>query len=168
MKRQKGSILQRMMAMLLTAALVVGMTSNAVPNTVLAQEDAASSVSDGRQESTEGNTEEPAEGNTKPEEKAPAPVETTNPEGPKQETSAPEEEPKQETPVPEEEPKQETPKQETPKPDGETAEQGTVSGNDAQPEMTAAPQSVMLVAAPAPQANNIAPAMDGCLTQTAS
>ena len=82
MKRQKGSILQRMMAMLLTAALVVGMTSNAVPNTVLAQEDAASSVSDGWQESTEGNTEEPAEGNTKPEEKAPAPAETTNPEEP--------------------------------------------------------------------------------------
>ena len=88
--------------------------------------------------------------------------------GVKPETPAPEEEPKQETPVPEEEPKQETPKQETPKPDGETAEQETVSGNDAQPEMTAAPQSVMLVAAPAPQANNIAPAMDGCLTQTAS
>lgn len=158
MKKQKGSILQRMTAVLLAAVLVVGMAWDAAPNTVLAQEDAASSVSDGWQESTEGNTEEPAEGNTKPEEKAPAPAETTNPEEPKLETPKPDEPPKQETPVPEEEPKQETPK-----PDGETAEQGTVSGNDAQPEIVAAPQSVMMAAEPAPQADNIAQGTDWVL-----
>lgn len=88
MKKQKGSLLQRMTAVLLAAVLVVGMAWDAAPNTVLAQEDAASSVSDGRQESTEGNTEEPAEGNTKPEEKAPAPAETTNPEEPKRDAEA--------------------------------------------------------------------------------
>lgn len=38
MKRQKGSLLQRAMAMLLSAVLVVGMTANAVPMYVFAQE----------------------------------------------------------------------------------------------------------------------------------
>ena len=147
MKTRKSGLLQRLTAVLLAAVLVVGMAWDAAPNTVLAQEDAASSVSDGRQESTEGNTEEPAEGNTKPEEKAPAPAGTTNPEEPKPETPKPDEEPKQETPVPEEEPKPETPK-----PDGETAEQENVSGNDAQPEIVAAPQSVMMAAEPVVQA----------------
>lgn len=54
MKKQKGSLLQRMLAVLLAAVLVVGMTSNAVPMTVLAQ----GSVSE--------NTSEPVEGETKP------------------------------------------------------------------------------------------------------
>lgn len=39
MKRQKRSMLQRMMAALLTALLVVSIAANAVPVAVLAQED---------------------------------------------------------------------------------------------------------------------------------
>lgn len=38
MKKRKRSLLQRMMAVLLSAVLVTGMVSNAVPMTVLAQE----------------------------------------------------------------------------------------------------------------------------------
>lgn len=99
MKRQKGSILQRMMAMLLTAVLLVSMASDAVPMTVLAneeggqQENMESSTPDEQQEIVEGNTADTMEDETKPEEgtKTP-PAEETNPEerkpedGTKQET----------------------------------------------------------------------------------
>ena len=46
MKKRKGSLLQRMMAVLLSAVLVTGMVSNAAPQTVLAKEESgAESVS---------------------------------------------------------------------------------------------------------------------------
>lgn len=63
MKKRKGRLLQRMMAVLLSAVLVAGMLSNAAPVTVLAQE------TDGQQENTGGSGTEPAAGDTKPEEK---------------------------------------------------------------------------------------------------
>lgn len=50
MKKRKGGLWQRMMAVLLSAVLITGMVSNAVPMTVLAQEDG-----------------EPAQGTTNPE-----------------------------------------------------------------------------------------------------
>lgn len=41
MKRRKGGLVQRMMAVWLSAVLVVGMVSNAAPTIVFAQEDGA-------------------------------------------------------------------------------------------------------------------------------
>lgn len=69
MKKRKGSLLQRMMAVLLAAVLVIGMVSNAAPVTVLAQEP------DGQQESVSGNDVETPEGDIPPEEET-----ETNPE----------------------------------------------------------------------------------------
>ena len=69
MKKRKGSLLQRMMAVLLAAVLVIGMVSNAAPVTVLAQEP------DGQQESVSGNDAELTEEETEP-------AEGTNPEEP--------------------------------------------------------------------------------------
>lgn len=71
MKTRKSGLLQRMMAVLLAAVLVVGMASDTAPMTVLAQEDTASLTPDGQQEITEGNTDETLEGDTEPEETIP-------------------------------------------------------------------------------------------------
>ena len=114
MKKRKGSLLQRMLAVLLAAVLVTGMVSNVAPASVLAQEE--------MQESVSGNAVEILEGDIAPEEET-EPVEGTEPdEGAGQETQ----------------------------------ELGTISTNDIGTASVAEPQSVMMAAEPAPQANNIA------------
>ena len=114
MKKRKGSLLQRMLAVLLAAVLVTGMVSNAEPVSVLAQEE--------MQESVSGNAVEIPEGDIAPEEET-EPAEGTEPdEGAGQETQ----------------------------------ELGTISTNDIGTASVAEPQSVMMAAEPAPQANNIA------------
>lgn len=60
--KRKGGLLQRMTAVLLSAVLVAGMVSNAMPLTVLAQEPGEA------QESVSGNSAETAEGDIVPEE----------------------------------------------------------------------------------------------------
>lgn len=65
MKKRKGSLLQRMMAVLLSAVLVAGMVSNAAPASVLAEEGSgADSVSGNDVELTEEETEEETEPET--------------------------------------------------------------------------------------------------------
>lgn len=121
MKKRKGSLLQRMLAVLLAAVLVTGMVSNAEPVSVLAQEE--------MQESVSGNAVEIPEGDIAPEEET-EPAERTEPdEGAGQETQ----------------------------------ELGTISTNDIGTASVAEPQSVMMAAEPAPQANNIASGNDWVL-----
>lgn len=71
MKKRKGSLLQRMMAVLLSAVLVTGMAWDAAPASVSAQE--------GTQESVSGNAVEPVEGGTGQEETDSSEQETTEP-----------------------------------------------------------------------------------------
>ncbi len=186
MKKRKGSLLQRTMAVLLSAVLVAGMLSNAAPVTVLAQEP------DGQQENTGGNGTEPAAGDTKPEEKTettPAEgtgsggQEETDPEGQEnpgttedgdglmgQEPGGGMEEKPQEPGGTEEgqpKPGDGAGEEQQPKP-GDAAEEetepGTVSGNDAKQEPVAAPQRVMMTAAePVVQTENIASGTDWVL-----
>ena len=112
MKTRKSGLLQRMMAVLLAAVLVVGMASDTAPMTVLAQEDTASLTPDGQQEITEGNTDETLEGDTEPEE-TDSEEETPNAgEGVKEETSKPDEEPEPETPASDKGTEEDTPEPE--------------------------------------------------------
>ena len=99
MKKRKGSLLQRMMAVLLSAVLVVSMASNDVSMTVLAQENTESLTSDGQQENAEENTADTVEGDEEQEEETEkkSVVETDS------EEQEPEDEIKQEMPEPEEE-----------------------------------------------------------------
>ncbi len=62
MKKRKGSLLQRMMAVLLSAVLVVSMAFNDVSMTVLAQESTESLTPDEQQENAEENTADTVEG----------------------------------------------------------------------------------------------------------
>lgn len=57
MKKRKGSLLQRMMAVLFSAVLATGMVSNAAPMTVLAQESIGGNAAEesGTQDSVSGN-----------------------------------------------------------------------------------------------------------------
>ena len=112
MKTRKSGWLQRMMAVLLAAVLVVGMASDTAPMTVLAQEDTASLTPDGQQEITEGNTDETLEGDTEPEE-TDSEEETPNAgEGVKPETPVPDEEPEPETPASDKGTEEDTPEPE--------------------------------------------------------
>lgn len=120
MKKQKGSILQRMTAVLLAAVLVVGMAWDAAPISVLAQE----SVSENTPEPVEGETK-PAQGEDSGEQKDPEKAEG-------------EEETEQEPPKQDDGTGEETTQpgggaeQETPTDDGkeEAQEPGSVSDND--------------------------------------
>ncbi len=152
---RKGKVLQRMIAALLSAVLITGMVSSAVPMTVLAQEpgEAQESVSGNSAETAEGDItsedgteQKPAEGSESEDQ------EETGAQGP-EENAPGQPDSGQETP---DAGAAEDKGQETPVPGmaGET-EPGTVSGNDAAPEAVAEPQRVMM-AAPAPQAENIA------------
>ena len=99
MKKRKGSLLQRMMAVLLSAVLVVSMAFNDVSMTVLAQENTESLTPDGQQENAEENTVDTVEGDEETEEETEKKsVEETDPE-----EQEPEDEIKQEMPEPEEE-----------------------------------------------------------------
>lgn len=99
MKKRKGSLLQRMMAVLLSAVLVVSMAFNDVSMTVLAQENTESLTTDGQQENAEENTADTVEGDEETEEETEKKsVEETDPE-----EQEPENEIKQEMPEPEEE-----------------------------------------------------------------
>lgn len=129
MKKRKGSLLQRMMAVLLAAALVVCMVSYEAPATVLADEPV--SVSENTPEPVEGETE-PAQGEDSDGQEDPEAAEgeeETKPEEPKQE------EPKEETPQPGGGAEQEMPsddgKEETQEPGREEKKPGPVSDNDA-------------------------------------
>ena len=64
MKKRKGSLLQRMLAVLLAAVLVTGMVSNVAPASVLAQESGAQTVSGNDVELTEEETEPAGETNS--------------------------------------------------------------------------------------------------------
>lgn len=57
MKKRKSGFLQRLLAELLSAVLVVGMVSNAAPMTVLAQESIGGNAAEesGTQDSVSGN-----------------------------------------------------------------------------------------------------------------
>ena len=153
---RKGKVLQRMMAALLSAVLITGMVSSAVPMTVLAQEpgEAQESVSGNSAETAEGDIT-PAEGTEqKPGEGSESKdSEETGAEGP-EENAPGQPDGGQETP---DASAAEDKGQETPVPGmaGET-KPGTVSGNDAETEPVTAPQIMMMAAKPAPQADNIA------------
>lgn len=148
MNKRKGSILQRMMAVLLSAVLIFGMMSNEAPISVLAQE----SVSE--------NTPAPVEGETEQEEgKETDPAEEMNPDDQKdqeetegEEKTDPEEGKEQEKPQPEDG------KGETPEPGKEEEKEQesvsendapteSVSENDAESEPVAKPRRVMRTAA---------------------
>ena len=99
MKKRKGSLLQRMMAVLLSAVLVVSMAFNDVSMTVLAQENTETLTPDGQQENAEENTADTVEGDEETEEETEKKsVEETDPE-----EQEPENEIKQEMPELEEE-----------------------------------------------------------------
>lgn len=120
MKKQKGSILQRMTAVLLAAVLVVGMAWDAAPISVLAQE----SVSENTPEPVEGETK-PAQGEDSGEQKDPEKAEggeETEQEPPKQDDGTGEETTQPGGGA----------EQETPTDDGkeEAQEPGSVSDND--------------------------------------
>lgn len=67
MIKRKGSLLNRMLAVLLVAVLVVSMASNAAPVTVLAQEIPGTGMEEATEpESVSGNDAEPAEEETEP------------------------------------------------------------------------------------------------------
>ena len=145
MKKQKGSLLQRMMAVLLSVVLVVGMVSNAAPINVLAQE----SVSENTPEPVEGETK-PAQGEDSGEQKDPETAEgeeETNPEGQEQEEGT-----EQETPQPGNGAGEETPEpgMEEEKEQGTVSENDvpteTVSENDAEPELVEKPRRAMRAA----------------------
>lgn len=79
MKKRKSGFLQRMLAVLLAAVLVVSMASNDVSLTVLAQEDTETLTPDGQQENTEENKVDTVEEDTEPEEEPETnPAEETN------------------------------------------------------------------------------------------
>lgn len=177
MRRRKESPARRAAAILLSAILIAGMLSNAVPTNVLAKEAADVSADTETQKSDGGDVTVPAgqetatesgdESGTKPvEEPGDAPeIKPTNPaEG--EGAPKPGEEPGAEPPVtggqdgvsepaPNDGTGQETPapgggtEQETPGTGTEEeTEPGTVSGNDAAQEPVAAPQTVMMMAEP--------------------
>ena len=103
MKIRKSGLLQRMMAVLLAAVLVVGVASDTAPMTVLAQEDTASLTQDGQTEIAEGDTADTVEKDTEPEE-TDSEEETPKPdEEPEQETPASDKGTEEDTPEPEEE-----------------------------------------------------------------
>lgn len=120
-KKRKSGLLQRMMAVLLSAVLVVGMVSNAVPVTVFAQEDGE----------TVGNTQaeepkEPAQEETKSEE-----PDTDKPDGSEDTDS---DEPEDSDPEDKEDSTPEDPnggaEQDPPEPDEETGEEVTEPGTE--------------------------------------
>ena len=140
MKKRKGSLLQRMFAVMLSAVLAAGMVWNAAPVTALAQEEGGQpqSVSgNGIGTPEEGTETEPGEGTDSENQKD---LETggtgeTVTEGPDDGQETPE-------PVTEEENGQKTPE---PVAEGETAPE-TTAGNAVKPETMAAQQGVMMAA----------------------
>ncbi|MCM1385435.1 MAG: leucine-rich repeat domain-containing protein [Lachnoclostridium sp.] len=131
MKQRKSNLLQRMMALLLSAALVTGIvSSNAAPLRVLAQEPEET------QESVGGNRTGTVEEDIMPE------AGTDFGEQEEPETEDTEAEDTKETVT------------------EEVTEPETVSGSDAEPETVAEPQGVMRMAAPVAQAGDIASGTD--------
>lgn len=126
MKKRKGSLLQRMMAVLLSAVLMTGMVWDVVPMTVFAQESVSRNAGE-TQESVSGNSAETVEGDIVPEEGTEAAEGT-----------------EQETPHPDDGTGQEMPGTGT----EEETEPETISGNDAEAKSVAAPQIMMMTAAP--------------------
>lgn len=124
--KRKGGCWRRMMAVLLSAVLVTGMVSNAVPMTVFAQESVNGNAGE-TQGSVSGNSADAAEG--------------TDSVNPKDTETAGTEEPV--TADADAGSGQETPEPGT---EGET-EPGTVSGNDAEREPVSEPLGVMAAGA---------------------
>lgn len=178
MRRRKESPARRAAAILLSAILIAGMLSNAVPTNVLAKE-AADVSADAETQKSGGDVTVPAgqetatesgdESGTKPVEE-PGDAPEIKPANPAEGEGAPKpgEEPGAEPPVtggqdgvsepaPNDGTGQETSapgdgaEEETPVPEDGT-EEGTVSGNDAVQEPVAAPQTVMMMAEAVPQA----------------
>ena len=150
MKKRKGSILQRMMAVLLSAVLITGMAWDAAPASVLAQESVSENTpTNGETEPVEGETEQ--EGTDSEEQETTEPAEETDPEGQKPDGGT-----EQETPQPDD-----GTGQETPQPGMEEKEQESVSENDVETEAVEKPLRMMRAAAP--QADNIASGTDWVL-----
>lgn len=158
MKKRRTNLMQKTIAVLLAAVLVVSMASNEAPMTVLADE------TDGQQEHVAETTAETVEDGTETEEgRETEPVKETNTEESGQETPESGGETEQETLEPDVGTGQETLGTGT----EETTEPETVSGNDAEsdvePGTMAEPKSVMRAAQSSPQADNIASGDDWTL-----